>query len=1113
MSASQAPPLTAAELQTLLRQVEAAALLVPARLLRRVIKRNRRLTSLGLRVPHARSFVIARDALRKLVSAEELRLDPALPPRVILLACPDEEQLASTPRESVLLETWRLLFHTQVHRALAERPLDRRAVRQRVHALGQAEFDEIRTVLRAEKLLLPPRDDRAVYEEFVAVYLELRHFAHALLLRYFPALGDLQRVDALLMQDVDGASLFAATRLPGAPDPIPVETADTAPWDEENAVPWNPAILPQARSLPTLRRLDEQANRAAAVGNVVRAAVCHAQAAWADGPEGFDRSLAQAAAQLERLCERLQAALDLAPDEMPRWRAALQELLSGAAHGVWPAEARLLYDLQKCCVDHERPLYKPDLVEWAYTRFRQPLVRPLPLQPLVLAVRHLRSAAGRLPAVRVAAAVRQTLSELLHAALHHAESRLRERCRPVFTEVLDEVALHAENFPEAVARRKLVEELTDRVVEHGFLTLGHLRDALSRNELKLSDVAGPLALLTGDALLRANRLLAERLPGVYRRGEVYLRGMQRVSALAFGTRAGRWLTLFLLLPFGAAYGTVVFVQELLHLIRLPHHLDAGPLGLSVGLLGFFFLALLHMPRFRTRVVAAACAVGRFALRAAVELPAAVVRLPWVRRLLAVWPFWLTVSYVLKPLPTAAAAGALLWATGFDPVVWILAAFLVQVVASLLLNSRMFRDLEEWLVDWLVRQWEYLHDFLPGLYHWVLDLFRALLQHLERYLYSVDEWLRFRRGQGNAALIAKTALGLVWFVASYGFRVLVVVFLEPWINPIKHFPAVTVAAKLLLPMMVPMIAWFAEPLLFLSAPVAYAVAFFLVKAIPGGAGFLAWELQENWRLYRANRPATLGPVVVGHHGETLPRLLRPGFHSGTLPKLYGKLRRAERRAHRGGSWRPVRKLRKQLHEVDEVLQHFAERELLAFLTPSRAAALHWTAGPVHVAAVEAGSNRIRFLLSCPAVGASPLEVRLEEQSGWLLAEVASPGWLTQLSASDRQTLATALAGFYHRAGVGLVREQVRNALPASCVSWDVQEDGLTLWTGEEFDTVAVYNLESRPCLFPTGADGKRITTSPTLAVETLLWAEQPLSWNSWVEAWEKGKLPKARVLPE
>src|SRR5262249_11578821 len=116
-----------------------------------------------------------------------------------------------------------------------------------------------------------------------------------------------------------------------------------------------------------------------------------------------------------------------------------------------------------------------------------------------------------------------------------------------------------------LAYSKLVEELLDGVAEGGYLNMGNLRDALSRNQLKLPDVAGPDEWLTGDPLIRANRALAVAAPGVYRRGEVYLRWLQRGSALAFGTAVGRWLTLFVALPFGGAAGTLVVVEELLKL--------------------------------------------------------------------------------------------------------------------------------------------------------------------------------------------------------------------------------------------------------------------------------------------------------------------------------------------------------------------------------------------------------------------------------------------------------------------------------------------------------------------------------------------------------------------
>jgi len=91
------------------------------------------------------------------------------------------------------------------------------------------------------------------------------------------------------------------------------------------------------------------------------------------------------------------------------------------------------------------------------------------------------------------------------------------------------------------------------VVARGYLNMGDLRDALSRNQLKLDDLAGPREFLLGDRLLRLNGALARALDGVYHRGEVYLRWLQRFSSLAFGTPLGRSVTRYLALPYGGAF--------------------------------------------------------------------------------------------------------------------------------------------------------------------------------------------------------------------------------------------------------------------------------------------------------------------------------------------------------------------------------------------------------------------------------------------------------------------------------------------------------------------------------------------------------------------------------
>ena len=130
-------------------------------------------------------------------------------------------------------------------------------------------------------------------------------------------------------------------------------------------------------------------------------------------------------------------------------------------------------------------------------------------------------------------------------------------------------------MPERVAYYKLVEEMIDPIVSRGFTSLGDLRDAVSRGNLKMRDLAAPAEFFQGDRLLQADRVLAEVLDGVHRRGEIYLRWLQRFSALAFGTRLGRFLTRYVALPFGGTFVLLKGLEEIseLTITRMTgHHL-------------------------------------------------------------------------------------------------------------------------------------------------------------------------------------------------------------------------------------------------------------------------------------------------------------------------------------------------------------------------------------------------------------------------------------------------------------------------------------------------------------------------------------------------------------
>ena len=103
------------------------------------------------------------------------------------------------------------------------------------------------------------------------------------------------------------------------------------------------------------------------------------------------------------------------------------------------------------------------------------------------------------------------------------------------------------------------------------------------------------------------------------------------------------------------------------------------------------------------------------------------------------------------------------------------------------------------VEGFSRAWHGLiFEVIPGLFHLIMSAFDRLIEWVERLIYAVDEWLRFREGQSRVVLAVKAVLGLVWGVVAYVVRIYLDLLVEPQINPIKHFPVVTVAAKIMLP---------------------------------------------------------------------------------------------------------------------------------------------------------------------------------------------------------------------------------------------------------------------------------------------------------------------------
>jgi hypothetical protein len=247
----QVSSIGAAELQKLLADVDPAALLVPPRLLRRVIKQDCDIGGVGFQVPHRKTYVIGREALLTIADHNELGLNAQreLPPHFLLLACP-ENWLTTHTREQALVRFWRLLFHSRLDLAIEDLlrlgKLDEARIRQFIQRIDPVEVEEAFRVLRHENFLLPPCDLGICFTEFVALFFELRFFARHLLHRYFPGIEDLGRVEAILTEVVDASTDFKATRLAGAPEPVYSDV-----FDEDEPSEVHTEKLPPPAGLPS----------------------------------------------------------------------------------------------------------------------------------------------------------------------------------------------------------------------------------------------------------------------------------------------------------------------------------------------------------------------------------------------------------------------------------------------------------------------------------------------------------------------------------------------------------------------------------------------------------------------------------------------------------------------------------------------------------------------------------------------------------------------------------------------------------------------------------------------------------------------------------------------
>jgi hypothetical protein len=228
--------------------------------------------------------------------------------------------------------------------------------------------------------------------------------------------------------------------------------------------------------------------------------------------------------------------------------------------------------------------------------------------------------------------------------------------------------------------------------------------------------------------------------------------------------------------------------------------------------------------------------------------------------------------------------------------------------------------------------------------------------------------------------------------------------------------------------------------------------------------------------------------VGPHAETLLQLLKPGFHSGTVPKLYAQWRRAEREAPQSGAWRASRACREKMQRLEEAVHCFVQRDMLALLHQVPG----WHKAPVRVGEVALASNMVRINFLDADHPGSVFRLAIAEESGVLVARVEELGWVPQLPAERLATLTWGVTGLYKLAGVNVVQEQLQVDLPPG-TTWRIAEHGLVLRSpGQSEQRVFDFHEMAVP------EEGDSAALLPSLPLIFALW---PVTWESWVAGWE------------
>ena len=468
-----------------------------------------------------------------------------------------------------------------------------------------------------------------------------------------------------------------------------------------------------------------------------------------------------------------------------------------------PVARAVLSQLQKVLCETRDDYYRLRLWGWVVSRGRIRLREILPFQAPLHCLRSLQIARARLDDLDWPLHELERFGCLLEQMHERFSQRLEEQLMPRLTQAMREADFVPRNHRERVAANKMRGELLDVIKQRRHLKFTDVRDIVARNVLRLPDpTIGEF--FRGDRLHRFDRTAALALPGVYRPGEFYIKGLQQLSAPLFGTRSGRAVLRHILVPFGATYLALKSVDLLLHL--LPEYDRSLHFATAFAVTAGGTLTNLVLYTDIGRHVLLAIWHGSRTLfdLLLIQAPRRLLHWPPLAGLLGTGLFRGLARNLIQPmlfgilpLTPIIALAVLVEEVPIKPGFWLLGlAFALGTLARNTASGRRFIDN---LVTYLVQMQRRINQTLVlGLIQQLLYAFKEAMRRIAQGLHRVEEGLMHHLHEPIGGFLVKALAAPLWVLAESLLQFYITVLVEPQVNPVKHFPVVTVGHKLMLP---------------------------------------------------------------------------------------------------------------------------------------------------------------------------------------------------------------------------------------------------------------------------------------------------------------------------